>query len=148
MSQFSNFISSDGYTENGYIAAVNGLHGELRFTFRPLLVQEQAKWVKGANNMQSEAWNRQCAVLMCERIKSWSLTTDDDKPLAVTANWILRLKPALFSKLYGILLGTEPSDMDPDWTDPQKDEAATIEMDAVQEDVNVGAAREVANTKN
>ena len=43
MARHDNMIPDDGYTEPGFITARPGLHGELRFTFRPILIQDQAK---------------------------------------------------------------------------------------------------------
>ena len=142
MASHSNLIPDDGYTEPGFVAARPGLHGELQFTFRPLLIQDQAKWVKGADSMQAAVWNQQCARLMAERIKSWSLCTKDGSCVPINAASILRLKPALFSRLYGILLGTEPSDIDPSWEESQLATEAEIAAAAIDNAVSIGEARE------
>ena len=148
MTRFLSVIADDGYTEPGYIEARRGLYEELRFTFRPLLVTEQNQWSKGAGNMQPAAWDRQCAGLMAGRLKSWTLTTAKGEPLPVSAANILRLKPSLYSRLYGILLGTEPSDIDPEWSEEKKDEVAVDEAAGLDLIGGAGEEREARNEKN
>lgn len=152
MDRHQNYIPDDGYTELGYIAARPGLHGMLRFKFRPVCVSDQSQWVKGNDSLSGPAWSKKCATLMAARIVSWSETITDangiESARPVTPAAILRLKPALFTRLYGILLGTDPSDLDPDWSDTERDEQSDYQVAACEGDINVGMARTQANEKN
>ncbi len=102
----------EGYTEEGYIREVPGLHGPVRFTFRPMLVVERAAlFGQRMLSMPDELQDRRCADVLCGCLVSWSVTDAEGRPLAVTAENILRLKPALFQRMLAIVSGVEPSDM-------------------------------------
>lgn len=102
----------EGYTEEGYIREVPGLHGSVRFTFRPMLVVERAAlFGQRMLSLSDELQDRRCADVLCGLLVSWSLTDTEGRPLAVTAENILRLKPALFQRMLAIVAGVEPSDL-------------------------------------
>lgn len=102
----------DGYTEEGYIREVPGLHGPVRFTFRPMLVVQRAGlFGQRTLSLPDELQDRRCADVLCAQLVSWSVTDSEGRPLAVTAENILRLKPALFQRILAIVSGVEPSDI-------------------------------------
>jgi hypothetical protein len=139
----------DGYTEPGFIAARVGLFDEdFRFKFRPLLVQEQSKWMKESGGIKDSERDRKIAQLMSERIVEWDLADDDGKMVPISVAECLTIKPALFSQIFGIILGTDPSDVDPKWNDGVKDEALEIQSEVATSGGNVGSVREGNNEKN
>lgn len=137
-----NTIPSDGYTEPGYVAERPGLHGELRFVFRPMLVEDQSKIMRALEKASNDGWAVKAARVVADRVREWSLTEP------IKAEQVLRLKPALFSRLYGIVLGTDASDIDPQWPTEQKAEAVEDDIDALLAGKTAGAAREERNEKN
>jgi hypothetical protein len=144
-----NYIPDDGYTEPGYIAAIPGLHGPLQFKFRPTLVADQPRWARGSESNVSDAvWDQQCAGLMAERIVSWSLVSPKGEPVPICASSLLRLKPKIFTKLFGILLGVNPSDIDPKWDNQQVEEVLRDVSSAATDGTTPGMAREARNEKN
>jgi len=102
----------DGYIEEGYIRAAAGLHGSVRFTFRPMRVVEQAAlFGQRMLSLPEELQDRRCADVLCSHLISWSVVDANGRTLELTAENILRLKPALFQRLLAIVSGIEPSDI-------------------------------------
>jgi hypothetical protein len=148
MSKHHNVIPNDGYTEPGYVAARPGLHDELRFTFRPMLPAEQGKWVRDSDKMRPELFDRECAKMIASRVKSWSLVDGKDEPLPISPKTIGQLKPAVFNRLHGIVLGTDASDIDPKWDEDKEAEELEQQREAGESGMNVGELRQEANEKN
>jgi len=103
----------DGYCEEAYIAAVENLHGELRFTFRPVMVEEGSEFFDSLTRYKGREQERQYAKVMKAHILKWSQVDQLGRPAPLDAKSFLRLKRRLFQKIAGILLGTEPYDTDP-----------------------------------
>lgn len=115
MRTVSDFILDDTVDE-GYIAAVEDLHGELSFEYRPLRVMEIAKITALASNRSIAIGevHREMQKLAAESIKSWSLRQRDGGVLPITAENVGRIKPAIYDKLWLILVSERASDMRPD----------------------------------
>lgn len=105
----------DGYTEQGYIAAVDGVHGPLEFEFRPALVKladritgmiqgERPNW-EGFADAAAKALARDPGLL-----KSWSLKNGKGDAVPITEANCLRVRNQMFHKLWLIVAGQIPSD--------------------------------------
>ena len=110
----SDFIE-DGYSETGFIAAVDGVHGALEFEFRPALFKladritgliqgERADWQRFADEA-AKALGQDPKLL-----QSWTLKDSKGNPVQITAANCLRVKNQLFHKLWLIVAGQLPSD--------------------------------------
>ena len=113
-------IPDDGYTEPGYIKAMSGVHGEIRFSYRPMLIQEQSKATAEAAEAgrgKPDRYDRVCAEKLAKHLLSWSITGPHGEPLAIEVNTLLRVKPMAFLRLWSIVLGTQASDIDPEWSE-------------------------------
>lgn len=143
----SDYIN-DGYTEEGYIALVPGLHGELRFTFRPFLVEERSQVTAGLREVKAELHNRKYAIEAAKKVVAWNLTDSGGKAVEVKADNVYRLRPALFDRLIDIMLGMKPSDIDPLATPAKKDAAVEDQFAAALGNVTVGQLTEEAAEKN
>jgi hypothetical protein len=119
-------IPGKAYTEPGFIAAEPGLFDDpLRFTFSPLIPEERGEHLDKVDAVTGTAKKQQVyAALMAERIKTWALVDGHGDAVELRPANILRLKPALFSRLYAIVLGVQASDLDPQW-EPEKKQATT-----------------------
>lgn len=141
------FIIEDGYTEDGYIAAVPGLHPALRFRFRPMLPEER----EAISDVIRQKPIAQGNKLMCEalaaRIKSWSATNNKGEPLEITPSNVAKLRPKLQGSVYSIIAGYQASDLDPDAPE-QADEPEDLALRALIEGRPVGDARTEADQKN
>lgn len=117
------------YIEPGYIEAMSGLYdAPLRFEFSPLLPEERADHLDKTDRLTGGVKKQQAfAAVIAERVKKWDLVDGHGDPVSVQPVNVLRLKPSLFSRLYGIILGVDPSDIDPQW--PQEEKATATEAE-------------------
>jgi hypothetical protein len=142
-------IPDDGYTEPGYIKAIVGIHGDIRFTYRPMLIQEQSKATAEAGEAgrgKPERYDRVCAEKLAHHLLTWSLRDSSGTPLAIEINTLLRIKPMAFLRLWAIVLGTQASDIDPEWT--EEVQAVKTEEQADYSPAPIGQARAEADEKN
>jgi hypothetical protein len=112
----------DGYTMHGYITAVPRLHSSLRFTFRPILSQNRAvilRQIASANDPRRE--ESLAAQAIKAQLIDWNLTNHRGEPVPLEASHLLRVQPQLFSRLFRIVMGDEPSDEDPSVSDSVRD---------------------------
>ncbi|MBI3837399.1 MAG: hypothetical protein HY288_05645 [Planctomycetia bacterium] len=138
----------DGYTQRGFIGAVPLMHGSLRFTYRPALVEERSQLSDAAATLKSRLYDRQVAMFTAQKIVLWDLTDVEGREVAVSADALLRLQPGLFVKLHRIVLGWIPSDIDPTWPAETMDRMLDDETESVFSGKTVGELREENDEKN
>jgi hypothetical protein len=124
------------------------MHGSLRFTYRPALVEERSQLSDAAATLKSHLYDRQVAMFTAQKIVLWDLTDVDGREVDVSAEALLRLQPALFVKLHRIVLGWIPSDIDPTWSAETLDRALDDEIEAAAAGQSVGDLREEHDEKN
>jgi len=106
----SAFIWDDGYTLDGYIAAVPRLHPEVRFTFRPVLYAGRQAWARQMNKTSDADGDTKCSVeLICKHVKSWELKHNDAE-VEIKPDTVARLHPQILHKMLDIVLGYAPSE--------------------------------------
>lgn len=110
----SDFID-DGYTEEFYIAAVPGLHGALAGQRRPMLPREVSRAVHQCQQHEEhpEQVDLLCAAVMADKLVSWDFRDRRGNDVAISPANILRMRASLMNKLWGLVLGTRASDLDP-----------------------------------
>lgn len=116
-------IVRDGFTQRGYIKAVEGLHGELRFTFRPMLPEdvEVLEAFRDRYGVTSPDKARaKIAIETFKRLAGWSVMADG-KPLPLSEGNVRRMRMPLQSKLYHIVACLSATDIDPEWSDGLED---------------------------
>jgi hypothetical protein len=138
----------DGYTQSGFIAPWPLMHGSLRFAYRPALVEERSQLSEAAATLKSHLYDRQVAMFTAQKIVLWDLTDVAGRDVAVSADALLRLQPALFVKLHRIVLGWIPSDIDPAWPAETLDRALDDETASALSGQSVGELREEHDEKN
>jgi len=143
-----NYTPDDGYTEPGYIKPVIGLHGEFRFRFRPMLTEEYSHLIAASDEMSGQAYDRKAADMMLGKLTEWNLSDGKGVLVPITQKTILRLKVALFNKLYKIITGTDATDIDPLWSDDITDTKADEEYESALSDRTPGEVREENDAKN
>lgn len=97
------FFIDDGYDQDGHIAAVEGVHGPVDFTFRPMIqADRQAHYelVVKKKLPVDKAMERTVA----KHIRSWSLKREP------TPENLGRLRAPLLEKLHAIISGEAASD--------------------------------------
>jgi hypothetical protein len=136
----------DGYTEKGYIQPLDLVHPAVRFTYRPTLIEERGE-LRGKIALETKEARREqlTAAALAKHLLSWDVRDKSGNVVPTTANFVLRVKPALFDRLAMIVLfGNEGGDVDPEWTESEKRNHREEELasavsgdnhaDAVQED--------------
>jgi len=138
------YFYNDKQIEQGYIAPlVEGdveVHGELRFTYRPMTVLDHAKWEQRDDD--GDKWYRKRAAMLAERVKTWSLSDP------IGAAVMLRLMPRLFMRLESIVWGRSASDLDPQWSAEKHAAETELITEAAAVGATPGAVREAADEKN
>lgn len=98
------FFVSDGYSEEATIAAASGIHGELKFRFRPMMHGQREKWSEELQRTSQGAASSIMAKAIGEHLLSWSLPVEPKPDLVRT------LRPQLLDKIYSTIAGYRPSD--------------------------------------
>jgi hypothetical protein len=142
-----NFLA-DGYTQSGYIQPVERLHHALRFRYRPVLSSQRSALIETAERLSAAQFDRQARELLAERLMEWDLADPYGNSVAIAREAIDRLQPELFLKLYRIVLGYSPSDVDPQWPARQQEELAAEVREAEIAGRTVGEVRQDRHEKN
>lgn len=113
LSWTSNYIR-DGFTQCGYIAPIDRLHGELRFSFRPMLPEEVAAMDMFRSNFEREPAKviAKVTAVCASKLIAWSEVADGT-PIPINEISIKRLRPQVLTKLFNIISGDRASDEDP-----------------------------------
>ncbi len=138
----------DGYTQSGFIAAVPLVHGALRFTYRPALLEERSQLSDAARQLRSHLYDRHAAAFTAHKIVDWDLADCRGRAVPVSAEALLRLQPDLFARLHKIVTGWTASDVDPAWSRQTKDREIEDQLEAALTGHPVGEVREERDEKN
>lgn len=142
------YVPDDGYTELGFIEAVSGLHGLLRFEYRPFVMAERTKLFTKLQKLPDHEEDLMVAKVLVERLRGWSLEDRDGEPASISLPIVGNLRPALFSRLWGIVSGVFASDIDPLWATEQDEEDKEAKAEASRAGVSAGVAKEALLEKN
>lgn len=116
-------VIRDGYTQPGYIKPVEGLHGGLRFSYRPMLPEavEVLETYRDKYGMdQPEKMRAKMAKEVHRQLEGWDVMFDGS-PAPLTEENVRRVRMSLQSKLYGVVAGLAGTDIDPEWIDDLDD---------------------------
>ena len=121
----SAFITEDCIEER-YIEAVDRMHPEARFKFRPILAEDRAEFIHRAGKEEDpKRAERIAGKALADHLVSWSLGDD------VSPARIMKLKPSLLSRLVSIVLyARDPGDDDPTATDDEGEADETTSFSA------------------
>lgn len=115
----------DGYTRQGYIAAVKGLHGALSFTYRPALVEERDQVSQSIRQNPSDKANSHIRGLLSKKLTDWDVAA----PLSVDS--IRLLHPVVYDKVYLIVTGQVGSDPKPGESEEGREKDYLAELEAL-----------------
>jgi hypothetical protein len=138
----------DGYTERAWIAAVPGLHGALRFSYRPALIEERSQLYDAAGQLNAHGFDCHVARFLAQKIVAWDLVDAHGQPVPTAAETLLRIQPELFIKLNQIILGVTASDIDPNWPAETRDRLLDETAQAALAGRTIGEIREENDEKN
>lgn len=130
--------ADDGYTFDGYLEGVEHQVPEMRFTYRPLVSEERSEFIDALKGKKGRDQDREIAKKLAERIKTWDLKDGNGAPLPINRETLRRLLFPTFNRLSGIVIyGSQISDQDPRWDEPDTDETHGKTADDAQ-DANLG----------
>lgn len=114
----SDFID-DGYSEDGYIAAVAGVHGPLTFKYRPAMGQlvDKATALAGRDEWD-KFWDLIPKALARDPklLLEWDETDSKGQLVQITEANLKRIRDMKFHKIWSIIAGLRISDPLPDGT--------------------------------
>jgi hypothetical protein len=137
-------VADDGYNEKFYVAPEPGLYGSIRGTFRPAAKPARTRITERIEKLSEADADKVTAEEIAPRILSWSEEDAQGKPLVITPETVLGLKPELYRVLAGIVMGYVPTDLDPEWPAEEQDAYRA----AIKERRLAIEARELADQKN
>jgi hypothetical protein len=139
---------ADGYTQTGFLKGLSNLYEDLRFTYRPAVVEERSQILSGYSNSKADAFDRKVAQFLAQKIKSWDVIDQNGQDVAVSAAAILRLPPELFQKVWQVVGGFEACDTDPNWPDDIVGRSDAEELESALSGSTIGEVREALDAKN
>lgn len=99
------YFIDDGYTCDACIAEVDGIHGELVFSYRPMTHDEREQIAQRLSELpKGQTSTRVLAEAIAHHVVKWNI------PLDLTGEKVARLLPALFDKIYAVIAGMRKSD--------------------------------------
>lgn len=138
-------VPNDGYTETAFLLEVPRLYPEVHLAFRPLpsekrtLIRYQIE--KKKDTERPGLWNS----VVAKQLVSWNLQDEKGDPLPISDKVIARLKPALYERIYGVIMGVDNGDEDPHGG--KKSEGAELSVAELLEGKEADS-KEVADQKN
>ncbi len=138
----------DGFTRGGFIKEVDGLHGELRFTFRPMLPEERNAVRRLVGTEKGDKGDVILRTAIADHLVDWSAADDEGRSIKVGPEGVRRLPPSLYDRLYLIVSGMDASDPDPEATSEVETGYAAALKKAVETGHAVGDVATALQQKN
>jgi hypothetical protein len=125
-------VFRDGQTRRAYIAAVERLHDDLAFSYRPMLPEEVEITEAALTSKEAKKAVEIIVAQVVRHVVEWSEVDDHDKPQPVSVRNVRHLPYQVLNKLYKIIAGLMPSDPLPDGApkDDQDDYLADVLREA------------------
>ncbi len=105
-------IIRDGYTQTGYIEAVDGMHEAVNFRYRPMLPEDVEFAEHEANKIGADPRKavRLIAARVSQQLVEWDQKEEDGKDAPTDFETVRRLRYQVLNKLYRIIAGLVASD--------------------------------------
>lgn len=118
---------ADGYTQQAYLEPIERLHDGLRFSFRPVTVEESSEFLASLAGNTPKRQEQLTARLLVKKVAGWNLLypsghANEGKPVERTEANFLKLNRRLSSRLTNVVLGIEPWDEDPEAAAKEEEE--------------------------
>jgi hypothetical protein len=135
-------------TSKAFVRAVAGLYPDVRFTYRPALVEEREIVIAPNRDAKPDAIVRKTAAFVADKLAEWDVKDSKGNAVEKSAANLLRLQPALYDRFVGIVLGYLPTDIDPTWPEAVKEKEAEEQHESALTGDELAAVRERADAKN
>lgn len=116
----------DGYSQDIYFEAIEGLYPPLRFTCRPLLREEISQHIDQMEGKGGPAYDKSVAEILADKISKWDMKDRAGKPVSISADNLRKICPAMFRRLLRCVWGDDPGDVDRAWSREKKAEHAAL----------------------
>lgn len=120
----------DGFTRRGYINGLDEsgrrLSGELRFTYRPMLAEQREAVRRIMRDEKGAKLDVLFSTAVAGQIVDWSATDDGGQPVPVSVAAVRRLPPNLYDAVYLVMIGSRPSDPEPNQTQEEAVDYASL----------------------
>lgn len=103
----------DGQENRGYVEAIPRLYDAVRFTFRPMLPTERAVVMAQAEAGSEVDAVTNAAAVIAGRVIKWDAKRGSGDLVPLDPEHTIRLQPSLQLRIYQMILGNVPSDLDP-----------------------------------
>ena len=107
----------DGYTLPVYFRELPGVYGEFRGRARPLVITQQGQ-IQREMQLAEEDWEKRqwvAARWISHQLVDWNIKTPTGEQVDHRdVNQVLRLRPALFNRLWAFINNNDGGDIDPD----------------------------------
>lgn len=121
----------DGMTRRGYISESKHQYPAVRFTYRPMLVQNRAVVFRQIADCKDPRKEQELAArVIAAQVQEWDITSDNGGAVPVDDKAALRLEPNLFGRLFEIVTGSRVTDEDPAWVDDDREQRERDELAA------------------
>lgn len=140
-----NFID-DGYNQDAYLNRVPRLYAAARFKFRPMLHAERTAFQVKLGRVPDEQISEVMAVAISNYVKEWDLKDGAGNTVPLKVESIRKIQPALFERIYAVLIGRDGGDPDPN--QPATPDETKVSLQSILEGLPVGEAREIHDVKN
>jgi hypothetical protein len=141
-------IIRDGYTRTFFIAPMEGIHEGLSGSYRPLLAEQVEAIQESSEKAKSAATGLHLvASAVTKQLVSWSEIDSSEKPVEIAFESVRRLPYKLLHRLYRVIAGLEPSDIEETAT-PEEASDYIKDLEAEVAGQLPGLARETAAEKN
>ncbi len=109
----------DGMTREAFIAAKDGMYPDVKFTYRPTLTQNRSTVAFEIAQSDPRKGEEIAAALVARQVVSWDINAKlaadsmNPEPVPIEVPHILRLHPALFNRMYRIVMCDDAGDVQP-----------------------------------
>lgn len=110
----SSNVIRDGQWRDGYVAARERLHDEIRFRYRPMLAEDvELTEVESSKGDDPRKGVRLIAAQVSQRVGAWSEVDEKGETVPITVETVRRLRYPVLLAIYKIVAGLRASDPDP-----------------------------------
>ncbi len=134
----------DGYTQEGYIAAAERLHGELSFSFRPMLVDQRDALLELLEKKPARERSRYIALQLVKQVQEWDAQEPGGACVPLDVSHLKMLPPNLFN----IVAGYVASDAKPGQEPENAADDYEAELEALAAGASLGESKERRAEKN
>lgn len=134
-------IIRDGFERRAYLSESEGYHQELRFSYRPYLAEQVAE-IEAKKDLHTDRGDAAKArgeliKALDGSLRSWSLKLRNGDAIELNLANIRRVPLLLQTKIYNIVTGFAPTEIDPQWrgTEEEDDDDGLPPLESVADQV-------------